>query len=169
MPDVPQIWDVPLTPAQRWALVQLAFHSDAPKVTDAAGGKKLRRALRALGLMAIRDALRAHDKISTALAQSSTRWLHKITAENLECVLGWASVPRHTSIEIDVGEVFDLFEAIKADPTYLSGQPGAAPIPAFDPDAEDWKPPADPEPFTITCPSCRQQFDLSELGTARQP
>lgn len=164
----PQIWDVPLTPAQRWALVQLAFHELAPKVSDAAAGKKLRRALRAFGLMEIRDALRAHDgKISSDMSQAAAPALHKITAENLECVLGWATVPRHTSIEIDAGEVFDLLEGIKNDPSAY--QPPDIPQ-VFDPASENWAPPADPEPPpALTCPSCKQQFDASELGATRQP
>jgi hypothetical protein len=162
----PQIWDIPLTPGQRWALLQLAFHQDAPKVADAAAGKKLRRALRAFGLMEIRDAMRANDsKISDEMAQSSTPALHKITAENLDCVRGWATVPRHTAIEIDAGEVFDLLEMIQQAPAdYV-----APTAPRFDPVAENWAPPPEPEPFSITCPSCRQKFDMDELGTTRQP
>ena len=163
----PQIWDIPLTPAQRWALVTLAFHNQAPQITDAAAGKKLRRALRAFGLMPIREALFKHaGKASAELAGSGEPALHKITAENLECVLGWSVVPRHASIELDAGEVFDLLEQLRADPSGYA--PPAAP--SFETITEDWSPPPELEdPFTMTCPSCKQQFDLSELGAERRP
>jgi hypothetical protein len=163
----PQIWDIPLTPAQRWGLVQLAFHNQAPQITNAAAGKKLRRALRAFGLMPIRDALRKYDgKANSDLASSDSPALHKITAENLECVLGWSTVPRHPSVELVAGEVFDLLEQLLAAPgaTYGSN------VPSFETVTEDWSPPPELEqPFTMTCPSCRQQFDLSELGAERRP
>lgn len=162
----PQIWDIPLTPAQRWALVQLAFHQQAPQIADAAAGKKLRRALRAFGMMPIRDALRTHGKVNADLTTSGRPALHKITAENLECVLGWSVVPRHTSIELDAGEVFDLLEQLRADPWNVPTPvaPNGAP-PSFETITEDWAPPPElEEPFTMTCPSCKQQFDLSELG-----
>jgi hypothetical protein len=156
----PQIWDIPLTPAQRWGLVQLAFHRDAPQITDSASGKKLRRALRAFGMMQIREVLRAADKINPAMSASDVYSLHKITAENLECVLGWTSIPRHMSIELDVGEVFDLLESIKADPSAYA--PPAAP--SFSPAGENWAPPPElDKPSQMTCPSCKQSFDLSEL------
>jgi hypothetical protein len=159
--SAPQIWDIILTPAQRWALVQLAFHQEAPKITDAAGGKKLRRALRAFGLMEIRDVLKEHDKISSLQAASSTPALHKITAENLECVLGWATVPRQTAIELDAGEVFDLLEDIKGSPASYEAPSSVAP---FDAAAETWAPPPEPEePSAVTCPSCKQTFELAEL------
>ncbi|HZE50665.1 MAG TPA: hypothetical protein VE074_13940 [Jatrophihabitantaceae bacterium] len=159
----PQIWDVPITPAQRWALLQLAFSNDAPKVTDAAGGKKLRRALRAFALMTIRDALRAHDnKLSTAQAESSAPALHKITAENLECALGWAAVPRHPAIEIDAGEIFDLLEGIKTTPTYTPPDG----VPVFVGSSEDWAPP-ESDPLEVTCPSCQQKFSLEESSPQR--
>lgn len=162
---VPQIWDIPLTPAQRWALVQLAFAKEAPQISDHSAGKKLRRALRAFGLLVIRDALRANEnQISEEQTASSTPRLHKITAENLECVLGWSTVPRHTSIEMDAGEVFDLLEGIKLAPAEY----GSPALEVFDPAAEDWKPPADPDPFLVNCPICKQRFDMSELGTPRQ-
>ncbi len=157
-----QIWDIPLTPAQRWALVQLAFHAHAPQISDAAGGKKVRRALRAFGLMEIRDTLKEHEKVSSVQAA-----LHKITAENLECVLGWAVVPRQTAIEVDVGEVFDLLETIKAGPGSYEAPAG---VPTFDAGAEKWAPPRELEQVSgqqITCPSCKQLVDLSEL-TSRE-
>jgi len=168
----PQIWDVPVTPSQRWALVQIAFHNEAPQIKDAAAGKALRRALRAFGLMDIRDVLRAHEgKASSEYSADTTPALHKITSENLECVLGWRNVPRHTAIELDAGELFDLLEEIKQNPGWLwAGSAAAASwgreLAPFVSDADKWKPP-EAVPFAITCPSCRQTFDLSELGTER--
>lgn len=159
----PQIWDIPLTPAQRWALLQLAFHTDAPKVTDAAAGKKLRRALRAFGLMEIRATLQKHEKVSAKTSTSSTAALFKVTAENLECVLGWAAVSRTTAVELDAGEVFDLLEEIKKHPADYNA--GLSEAPAFDAAAEDWAPPAELEAAdAVTCPSCGQKFELSEAA-----
>lgn len=171
MADDPQIWDVPLTPAQRWALVQVALDKSAPAIADAAAGKALRRALRAFGLMEIREVLRAHDgKASAEYSAETTPRLHKITRENLDCVLGWRNVARHPAIELDAGDVFDLLEEIKANPKWLwEGSAAAAswggPLDAYVWDAEKWKP-AEADPPAITCPSCGQTFDLSELATA---
>lgn len=157
----PQIWDIPLTPAQRWALVQLPFaKQSAPTIVDAAAGKALRRALRAFGLMEIRDTLRAHNEVSAEYSTDPTVAMHRITAENLECVLGWSNVPRLPAVELDAGEVFDVLEQLKADPAWKYSGPIA---PAFVSDAGQWTPPT-VDPFSMTCPSCRQQFDLSELG-----
>jgi hypothetical protein len=161
----PQIWDIPLTPSQRWALTQVAFDKAAPQITDAAAGKALRRALRAFGLMEVRDALRAHDgKVSPEYTIDTTPARHKITRDNLDCVLGWRNIPRHPSTELDAGDVFDLLEEIKADPSWSYIGPD---VPPFTSDAEKWKPPA-VDPFSITCPSCSQQFDLAELGAERR-
>jgi hypothetical protein len=119
--------------------------------------------------MEIREVLRANDgKASAEYSANSTPALHKITAENLDCVLGWRSTPRHGSIELDVGELFDMLEEIKLNPewSFVSAFNGA--ISVYVSDADKWKPPEVPQ-FSITCPSCKQTFELDELADPAPP
>jgi hypothetical protein len=163
MADAPQVFDVPLSPTQRFVLFNLAFGRNAPEVKDAAAGKSFRRAVRAFGLMPVREAMTKHNRVSVAVANRKEPALHKITIENIGVALEkWATMPRHTSWELEVGELFDMLEEIKAAPAAYATPSG---MPVYV--EEDWAPAPDPEPEgPLTCPSCRQTFDFSEAKVA---
>lgn len=122
--------------------MQLALSPNAPNIKTSADGKAFRRALRAFGLTAIRDALGAGQSVSDRLAESRQPALFNVTAENVDQAIAWAAIPRHPSLEMDAGEAFDLLELLRADPA--SWTPPAD-VPAYDPALEDWRPEPKPE------------------------
>lgn len=133
-----QQWQAPFTPRQRWIFLQLALHDSAPPITTSAEGKAFRRALRALGITAIRDAMGTGLKVADKMAECTTPALFTLTAENVDAALRWATVPRHPSLEMDGGgDAFDLLEQLRDNSTAWKTPDG---VPAYDPALEDWRP-----------------------------
>lgn len=136
MDDV-QIWNVPLSPAQRWVLHELAFSRDA-KIPNGQEGRRFRRFMRAFGLATISASVRKHNGVvPMRMVSDEAPRRHTITAENLDYALEVLARPKEPRHEMLVGELFDLLEDIKA------GRPFELPadLPAFDAAAEDWSPP----------------------------
>jgi hypothetical protein len=140
-----QTWDVPFTPRQRWILMQLALSPEAGNITTGVEGKAFRRALRAFGLVPIRDALGTGTSVSDRMAYNTTPSLFKITAENVETAAKWAAVPRHPTMEMDVGDALDLLDQLRADPAKWFTPPD---VPMYDPALEDWRPAPDVDEVT---------------------
>lgn len=132
-----QQWQAPFTPRQRWIFLQLALSPEAPNIKTPAEGKAFRRALRAFGLVPIRDALGPGNKVSDEMAENRAPALFDVTAENVEAALVWATVPRHPSLEMDAGDAFDLLEQLRANPT---GWVAPADVPKYNAAGEDWTP-----------------------------
>jgi hypothetical protein len=158
----PTIWDVPVSPAERWQLVNLVFHRQA-NINTSGEGKEVRRMLRAFGLMPIRDALRAHASgVNPAMAENTALALHHLTIGNLDALDKLiAGVPRTTGTEVDLGEFFDRLDAARAN----EPDPAWAALPKYDEAAESWAPPREPMD-QLVCPSCQQAFDIGEARTA---
>ncbi len=136
-----QVWLVPVTPAQRWVLLNLS-HADSQKIS-AKESKAYRRFMRALGLSAIRDALRANrDRgVSAAMVNSDAPALFELTAETLDYVLGIAEKVDRKPVDEDiVGDLFDLLADLKADRDVE--YPDCV---RYDAAAESWDPPAEPK------------------------
>lgn len=134
---MPQQWQAPFTPRQRWIFLQLALNPDAPNIKTAAEGKAFRRALRAFGIIPIRDALGPGNTVSDKMAESRQPALFEITAENVEAALKWAEIARHPSLEMDCGEALDLLEQLRADP---NGWKTPTDVPPYNAASEDWRP-----------------------------
>jgi len=137
-----QVWLVPITPAQRWVLLNLS-HADEQKIT-AKESKAYRRFMRALGLTVIRDALRANrDRgVSAAMVNSDTPALFELTAETLDYMLAIAEkVARKPSDEDVVGDLFDMCEDLKADRD-VAVPPDCVRYSAA---GDSWDPPAEPK------------------------
>jgi hypothetical protein len=139
---MPQQWQAPFTPRQRWIFFQLALAPEAQNIKTGAEGKAFRRALRAFGIVPIRDALGPGNKVADKMAESREPALFEITAENVEAALRWADIPRHPSLEMDGGEAFDVLEQLRADPNGWKAPSG---VPAYNPASEDWRASATPE------------------------
>lgn len=135
-----QTWDVPFTPRDRWILMQLAMSPEAGNITSGPDGKAFRRALRAFGLMPIREALGRGNRVADKMAHDTTPALFKITAENVDAAIRWTTTPHHPSIEMDAGDAFDRLEQLKAAPNDWTTP---ANVPTYDPALEDWRPEPD--------------------------
>lgn len=165
MPEInkPQIFDVPVSHEQRFALFQLAFHREAT-VEDGAAGKSFRRMARAFGLTTIRDAFKRQGSVPVKAITSPEKRLFKVTAENIDEALKLAKRKRSTGDEMVIGDLFDVLEEAQA-----SGQREEwLAVPRFD-EAEDaalFALPADKDASDITCPSCGQHFDPAETKGA---
>jgi hypothetical protein len=160
----PQIWDVPISHEQRFALFQLAFHREAT-VDDGAAGKSFRRMARAFGLSTIRDAFKRQGAVPIKAITSSETRLFKVTAENISEVLTkLAKRKRSTGDEMVIGDLFDVLEDAQTNgqrEEWLA-------VPRFD-EAEDaalFALPDDKGAADITCPSCGQHFDPAETKAA---
>jgi hypothetical protein len=155
-----QIWDVPVSLEQRFALFNLAFHKDAT-IESAADGKSFRRMARAFGLTSIRDAFKRQGGVPIKATASGEKRLFKVTAENVDEVLKkLAKRQRSAGAEMELGELFDLLEDAQT-----SGQREEwLTVPRFD-EEEDTvalKLPDGQESEDVRCPSCGQDFALAE-------
>ncbi len=164
MGDKPQIWDVPVSHEQRFALFQLAFHKEST-IEDGAAGKSFRRMARAFGLTTIRDAFKRQNGVPVKAITSTEMRLFKVTAENVDEVLKkLAKRKRSTGDEMVIGDLFDVLEEAQA-----SGQREEwLAVPRFD-EVEDvalFTLPDDKGSSDITCPSCGQHFDPFETKAA---
>lgn len=131
-----QIWQIPVSPAQRWVLVNLSMGPDQ-KVKTGQQGRVFRRFMRALALDRIRDSLNTHQGVyNLAQAASEKPALFELTMENIEETLKLAEIERTAAAEMALGELFDLLADLK------SGKEYAAPegVAKFDPEADDWSP-----------------------------
>jgi hypothetical protein len=156
----PQIWDVPVSHEQRFALFNLAFHKDA-NIESAADGKSFRRMARAFGLTSIRDAFKQQGAVPIKATASGETRLFKVTAENVDEVLKkLAKRQRSAGAEMELGELFDLLEDVQT-----SGQREEwLTVPRFD-EAEDaafLALPDGQDAEDIRCPSCGQDSTLAE-------
>ncbi len=138
-----QSWRVPLSPAQRlqlWTLANTKRRGEEV-IKDGQAGRRVRRFMRAFGLMPIDAAIRDNSgSVRTSLASDTkTRALFEVTAENLEECLRLQRVQRETAAEVLLGDLWDLLEDCK------SGKPYATPAVAlYDAATEDWAPPQKP-------------------------
>jgi hypothetical protein len=171
--SAPQVWDVPISPAQRVALISLAFAQDAASIKNLGEGQSLRRAVSAFGLNPIRNAFIANkNRTSRALGNDRSPRLHSITIENVRVALDrWAVVPRTVFGEMELGELFDVLERLKDQPSGWT----APEVPRWSAAEEDWAPEPDPEAEVapppkspVVCPSCGQSFDLDETTLATE-
>jgi len=129
-----QSWKVPVTPAQRWALFNLA-HTKSVNVKGQEG-RVLRRFMRAFGLTELRAVLITEQIVNSELMRDDTTpSLFSLTAENRDYALKLdKEVERHTSSEMLLGDLFDKLEQLRADWKAPEG------VPDFDATKEDWTP-----------------------------
>lgn len=129
-----QVWQIPVTPAQRWVLLNLA-HDPGQKL-EGQRGRVFRRFMRAFRLETIRDALHAHNKVAAEMVSSRTAVLFELTAENVDYALGLLDVKRAPADEMTMGPLWDLLEDAKSGkcPDVV---PGAEP---FNPADDNWAP-----------------------------
>jgi len=131
-----QIHEVVITPAQRFALMNLA-HDNGQKV-QGQRGRLYRRFLRAFGITQILDTADEHKgSLSVAMATSKKPAVFTLTDENIDYALGLQEVERAPAVERTLGSLWDALEAIKAKRPYDDD----AGVPVYDPAAEDWAPP----------------------------
>lgn len=161
-----QVWNVAISPAQRWALFPIV-HSDKVSVRD--NGKAMRRCYGALGLEIIRQTLVAHEnRVSAAMVNDQTLKIHRLTAENVEWILAnVVTVDRPVATELILGDLFDLLAQLRDTREAPEVPPSCLPFEAL---GESWAPPSAPDaPGEIECPSCRQRFTLDESKAAAPP
>lgn len=130
-----QTWKIPVTPAQRFVLLQLCF-SNGQKL-QGQQGRVFRRFMRAFKVDSIRDVLAENDnRYDSAIHRADAPALLEITAESVDYALKLVDV-EHTPVdEMVVGPLFDLLEDAKA------GREVAVPegCPDFDPALDNWEP-----------------------------
>lgn len=133
-----QVWRIPVTPAQRWALFNLS-HNEANKV-QGQESRKLRRFLAAFKIDVIRDALAKNDqRVSTQQTQNRAPAMVTITLENRDYALHIdATVARSASADAELGDLWDALDATK-DGSYVE----PTDIPDYGSGADDWTPPSD--------------------------
>ena len=132
-----QVFDVAITPAQRFALVNLS-HSQGQKMKGQRA-RFFRRFTRAFGLVPILDAADDHKgRVNLELMASREPAVHTLTIENIDYALGLDdSEERAPAVERILGPLFDVLECIKAKRAYEDETAG---VPMHDPTAEDWRP-----------------------------
>lgn len=146
-----QVWQVAVTPAQRFILLQLS-HAEGQKVKGQRS-RVYRRFNRFFGLVAILDAAEEHKGVvSKALRISRSPALFTLTAENVDYALELAEVERNTIADRTIGPLFDALEDLKAgrEPAASDHLLTGATVPPYDPAAEDWAPeppPKAPQPI----------------------
>lgn len=125
---------IPLSPAQRFVLLQLSF--DKGQRLQGQQGRAFRRFVRAFKLDRIRDVLAAHDnRYNPAIHNAHAPALVEITADNLDYAIKLVDVERGPVEEMVVGPLFDLLEDARADRAIaIDG------VPEFDPASDDWSP-----------------------------
>lgn len=132
-----QVFDVAVTPAQRFALVNLS-HAEGQKMKGQRA-RFFRRFTRAFGLVPILETADDHQgRVNVELMTSRKPAVHTLTVENIEYALGLDdSEERVPAVERTLGPLFDALEAIRAKRPYDADLAG---VPMYDPTTEDWAP-----------------------------
>ncbi len=129
-----QTWKIPVSPAQRFVLLQLSF--DKGQKLQGQQGRAFRRFVRAFKLDRLRDVLAENEnRYNPALHSAHAPALLEITAESLEYALKLVEVARGPVEEMVVGPLFDLLEDAKAERAVdVEG------VPEYDEALDDWRP-----------------------------
>jgi hypothetical protein len=137
-----QTWKIPVTPAQRFVLLQLA-HGEGQKLKGQSS-RVFRRFLRAFGLTAILETMDDHP-VPPGRPQvgpiSSSRQpaLFFLTDENVEYALRLdVEQERIPAVDRTIGPLFDMLEDVKAG-RYAPDEDVFA-LPDYDAAAENWAP-----------------------------
>jgi hypothetical protein len=137
-----QVYTVGVSPAQRFALLNLAFGTDEQgrvrKQYQGQKGRVFRRFFRAFALDRLREVLATHEnRYDPAVHRATEPAAFVLTIENVEFALElYEEVTKTPFDELTLGPLCDSLEDIKAKRPYAAPE-GLAP---FDPAADDWSP-----------------------------
>jgi hypothetical protein len=125
-----QVFEVAVSPAQRWVLLQLSHERD--RVVTGQEGRKYRRFARAFALDAPLALLRKKSGVRTEWCNDETPALFEVTAENVEYALKVIDESKlKTSGQEDViGSLYDALDDCRIRKDGYSRPDGL--IPAFD-------------------------------------